>query len=66
MGPRRIPLYVHRGKELDTCSAFKLDRHLMKELSVVLQNLSKLGKGTVQIQRNEKGDPILFGEPERN
>jgi len=64
LGPRRIPLYVHRGAELDTCTAFKLDRHLMKELSNVMENIRKTNP--IQIQRNNKGEPIIFGEPEFN
>ena len=62
MGPRRVPMWVHRGKELDTCTVFKLDRKLMRDLRTVMKNISKLRP--VSVLRNKKGEPIIFGEPE--
>ena len=55
-------MWVHRKKELDTCTVFKLDRKLMRDLRTVMQNISKLRP--VQMVRNEKGEPVIFGEPE--
>lgn len=62
LGPRKIRVWVHRDKELDTCTALKLDRYLMKELSNVLENIRKVNH--VCVQRNRKGEPVIFGEPE--
>jgi hypothetical protein len=62
MGPQRAKMWVHRGKELDTCTVFKLDRKLMRDLRTVMQNISKLRP--VQMVRNSKGEPVIFGEPE--
>ena len=61
MGKRRVPLWVHRGKELDSCSVFKLDRNLMRDLRTVMSNLEKLQP--VHMKRNVKGEPVIFGEP---
>ena len=62
MGHRKVPMWVHRGEELDTCTVFKLDRKLMRDLRTVMQNISKLRP--VQMVRNSKGEPVIFGEPE--
>ena len=61
MGLRKIPLWVHRGHELDKCTVFKLDRNIMRDLHNVLENLRKIRP--VEVKRNIKGEPVIFGEP---
>lgn len=60
MGPRKIPLWVHRGKELDVCSAFKLNKDIMKELRAVMDNIGKASR--IELKRKEDGEVVIFGE----
>lgn len=60
LGYKHTPVWVHRGIELDKCTAIKLNRDLMQALQNVLENISKVSP--VKVQRNEKGEPVIFGE----
>jgi hypothetical protein len=60
LGPKRVPVWVHKGVELDTCQALKLNKNLMQSLHQVLENISKVSP--VRVERNEKGEPVIFGE----
>ena len=60
MGPRKIPLWVHRGKELDTCTAFKLNRNIMEELRKVMENIGKVSR--IEMKRKKDGEVVIFGE----
>ena len=60
MGPRKIPLWVHRGKELDECGAFKLNKDIMKELRTVMDNIGKASR--IEMKRKIDGEVVIFGE----
>lgn len=60
LGYKRTPVWVHQDRELDTCTAIKLNKDLMTALHNVLENISKVSP--VKVARNEKGEPVIFGE----
>lgn len=60
LGPRRVPVWVHRGAELDECNVIKLNKDLMTSLHNVLENISKVSP--VKVARKENGEPVIFGE----
>ena len=53
-------MWVHRGKELDVCSVFKLDRDIMKDLTKVMDNIGKASR--IELKRKTDGEVVIFGE----
>lgn len=60
LGPKRTRLWVHRGKELETCKAFKLDRDILQDLIKVMHKLRK--HGPLKLMRKKDGEVVVFGE----
>ena len=64
LGSNRARLWVHRGEELDYCTAFKLDRNLIQQLIEVMHRLGK--RGPIEMLRDDKGEVVIFGDPEQD
>jgi len=60
LGHRRSRVWVHKGAELECCTAIKLSKDLMQSLQTVLENISKVSP--VKVARKDNGEPVIFGE----